>query len=274
MQSGVTPIKSTRLSREAKSYLVSFTTMPRDVYWFNDAFEAFTWSQTHVHPDWGELAYVRHGCMVMCTALGNYMVQPDCAVWIPPGMPHGWYIPCDSWDCALYIVPEVLKDRPHFGTYHVLGVTPVVRELILHLSEKPWPYEDPKTAKVVDVLLDLLKELRVKPSPVAMPRDPRLIELCATLLTNPGTSYSMAEWGRLLGMCERTLSRLFVREIGMGFREWRSRIRLEHASRKLLAGESVTGVAMECGYSSVSAFIEKFKLCYGVTPGQMHRSGN
>ncbi len=265
----LTPNKVTKLSKEAKSYLVSFQEMPRDIYWFNDPFEAFTWSQTHIHENWGELAYVRSGCMVMCTAQGNYMVRTDCAVWIPPGVPHGWYIPCDSWDCALYIVPQVLK-TPNFKTFHVLSISPLIRELILHLADKPYPYDDVQTEDIVRVLLHLLQEMPVMRTPLAMPRDPRLIELCATIITNPGTVYSLAEWGRLLGMCERNLSRLFMRELGMNFREWRQRIRLEHARNRLQQGESVTSVALECGYTSVSAFIDRFRQNFGITPGQVH----
>lgn len=260
--------KGTKLSREVQSYLVPFTQMPREIYWFNDSFQGFTWSRSHVHLQWGEFAYVRSGCMVMCTAQGNYMVRPDCAVWIPPGMPHGWYIPCDSWDCGLYIVPEAVQ-VPAFASCSVFSVTPLVRELILHLAGRPWPYEDQQTADIVRVLLHLVRELPLRENPLVMPADPRLIELCATIITNPGTAYSLEKWGHLLGMSTRNLSRLFLREIGMTFRQWRQHIRLEHARSRLQQGESVTSVALDCGYSSVSAFIERFREKFGITPGQI-----
>ena len=262
------PTRYSLLSKEAQSYLVSFDELPREVYWFNDPFTEFTWSKMHTHPRWGELAYVRKGCMVMCTSLGNYMVRPDNAVWIPPGMEHGWYIPCPSWDCALYVDPAVLEDAPNFRTYHVLGVTPLVREMILHLCVQPYPYDDEKTKNEVRVLLGLLKELPVQENPNSMPTDPRLIELCATMITNPATSYSLADWGRILGMSERTLSRLFLREMGITYCEWKHGIRMDHAHKKLKGGESVTNVAHECGYSSLSAFIERYKAHFGTTPGK------
>lgn len=260
-------------SKEATSYLVSFSELPRPVYWFNDPFLAYTWSKTHTHPLWGELAYVGKGCMVMCTDKGNYMVRPNSAVWIPPGMEHGWYIPCDSWDCALYIDPGELKGADNFGSFQVLSVTPLVRELILHLCVKPYPYDDLQTRNIVTVLISLIRQLPISSNPRTMPRDSRLIELCSTIITNPGVTYSLAEWGRLLGMSERNLSRLFYKEIGVSFREWRQSIRLEYAQARLQKGESVTSVALECGYSSVSAFIERFRLYFGCTPGQVFSQG-
>lgn len=262
------PTRYSLLSKEAQSYLVSFTELPREIYWFNDPFTEFTWSKVHSHAQWGELAYVRKGCMVMCTARGNYMVRPDSAVWIPPGLEHGWYIPCPSWDCGLYIHPPLLEGADNFLSCHVLGVTPLVRELILHLCVKPYPYDDEQTREEVHVLLGLLKALPVQENPKSMPTDPRLIELCATIITNPSTPYSLTDWGRILGMSERTLSRLFLREMGVTFCEWRHGIRMDFAHERLKKGESVTNVAHECGYSSLSAFIERYKTHFRTTPGK------
>jgi AraC-like DNA-binding protein len=50
--------------------------------------------------------------------------------------------------------------------------------------------------------------------------------------------------------------------------EWRRRLRLLHAVRLLAEGEPVTAVALEVGYSSVSAFIAVFRKEFGTTPGR------
>lgn len=41
------------------------------------------------------------------------------------------------------------------------------------------------------------------------------------------------------------------------------------AVRLLAEGQSVTGAALDTGYSSVSAFIAAFKQTFGVTPGKL-----
>ena len=59
---------------------------------------------------------------------------------------------------------------------------------------------------------------------------------------------------------------MFAKETGLTVAEWRRRLRLLHAVRLLAEGEPVTTVALEIGYSSVSAFISVFKSAFGATP--------
>ena len=149
-------MKSYRLT-EVKSYNVPFVRLPRPVFWFNDPFEAGTWSDLHRHEHWGELAFMRSGYMVICTELGNYAAPPQRAVWIPPGLTHEWYIPEPSVDNALYIMPHVLPPGPRFQRYHAMEVSPLVRELIHALAPQPCDYEEPgPVARMVSVLLDQL----------------------------------------------------------------------------------------------------------------------
>ncbi len=265
------PKSAMKPPKEAFSYSVSFDRLPRPVFWFNDLFETRTWSKRHVHDDWGELAYVGGGCMVMCTEGGSFLVRPDRAVWVPPGMPHEWYVPTATWDCSLYIAPARLEAAPNFLGYHVLHVTPLVRELIRHLCVRSYPFDDAPTGRLVDVLLDLLQQMPVHRDPLAMPKDPRLIELCSALITNPGDVDSLSRWAARLGISERNLTRIFHKETGTSFRQWRQTVRLGHAIESLRKGESVTSVALECGYSSLSAFIEAFKQQFGMTPGSVMR---
>ncbi len=164
-------MKSYRLT-EVKSYNVPFVRLPRPVFWFNDPFEAGTWSDLHLHEHWGELAFMRSGYMVICTELGNYAAPPQRAVWIPPGLTHEWYIPEPSVDNALYIMPHVLPPGPRFQRYHAMEISPLVRELIHALAPQPCDYEEPgPVARMVSVLLDQLPLLPEVGFPLPMPRD-------------------------------------------------------------------------------------------------------
>ena len=72
----------------------------------------------------------------------------------------------------------------------------------------------------------------------------------------------------MVGASERTLARLFLKETGVGFRQWRQRLRMLTAIERLAAGQDVTAVALDLGYSSSSAFIAMFKRELGETPGR------
>ena len=54
----------------------------------------------------------------------------------------------------------------------------------------------------------------------------------------------------------------------MSFRQWRQQARLLEALRQLASGETVSTVALNLGYESVSAFIFIFRRTLGSTPGQ------
>ena len=59
----------------------------------------------------------------------------------------------------------------------------------------------------------------------------------------------------------------------MTFAGWRQQLRLGHALQRLAAGGSVTSVALDTGYASVSAFVSVFRRTFGQTPGRHFRSG-
>ena len=67
-------------------------------------------------------------------------------------------------------------------------------------------------------------------------------------------------------MSERTLSRLFKKETGMTYSQWKNRLYLMLSFRALLEGTSVTNIAYDLGYESSSSFIYQFKKTLGVTP--------
>lgn len=257
---------------EVKSYDVPFTRLPHPVFWFNDAFEAGTWSDRHRHPYWGELAFMRSGHMVVCTELGNYLAPPERAVWIPPGMTHEWYTPEPSVDNGLYIMPDALPKDPRFLRYHAIEVSPLVREIILALAVLPHDYDESgPVGRLVTVLLDQIPLLPEVGLPLTMPRDRRLVAMCTALLNEPDSPETISEWCSRLGMSERTLARTFQGQTGEPFGRWRQRIRLHHARNQLESGGSVTAVSIDCGYASVSAFIAAFKKLFGCTPGQIAR---
>ncbi len=74
---------------------------------------------------------------------------------------------------------------------------------------------------------------------------------------------------REIGVSERHASRLVREELGMSFQEYLIGLRLERA-RKLLATtqRSVTDVALETGWQSISHFNAVFRRRVGVTPSR------
>lgn len=232
------------------------------VHAFSVPLPAGTWRDAHAHEHWGELVYVAAGRIVVCTPEGNYLGQPNRGVWIPPGLPHEWYLPEPANNRTLFIHTDALPNPGRFRHYQALDLPPLVRELIIAQSE-------PDTAgdqRLTDALMDRLDGCKSSHWQLLMPQNHRLIELCAAYLLDPENTVRLRDWSELLGMSERTLARLFQRETGMTFGQWLKHARLQQAAVRMTPDSDITSVALECGYSSVSAFIATFKKQFGCTP--------
>ncbi len=155
----------------------------------------------------------------------------------------------------------------------VVGVSPLLRELILAAAEAPQLYDvSGRDGQVMDLILNEIRSLPVEPLHLPEPTDSRLRQITAALRENPADTRTLEAWGRIAGASPRTLARLFPAETGMTFRHWQQQARLLAGLMRLAGGESVTSVALEVGYENPSAFISMFRRTLGVTPGRYFAS--
>jgi AraC-like DNA-binding protein/mannose-6-phosphate isomerase-like protein (cupin superfamily) len=214
-----------------------------------------------------QLAYATEGVMRVSTTEGRWLVVPQQAVWIPPGVSHQVDTRGSTATRFLYVHPAACAGLP--DNCRVLGISGLLRELILRLvsfgNEGPLT---PAQARLMAIVPDELRALRPEPLYLPLPRDGRLHSITDVLTAAPADNRSLAVWARAAGASESTLARLFTRETGMTFGAWRQRLRLVTAVGRLAEGQSVTTVAYDLGYDSPSAFIAMFKRNLGETPGR------
>jgi len=222
-------------------------------------------SEPHRHGK-AQLLYVMSGVLTMRAAGGVWTVPPNCALWIPGGVPHSGRVAGHIKIGNLYIDARLtggLKDE-----CGILFVQPFLRELIFRLEPR---HDSPGMAperlhRLVGVLLDELSAAPLEPIHLPMPADRRLQRLTEAMVAEPGLRFTIDEWGARVGASNRTLSRLFQRETGMSFVRWRQQLHIGVALQRLAAGQLVTVIAGDLGYESVSAFIAMFRRMLGTTP--------
>jgi AraC-like DNA-binding protein len=214
-----------------------------------------------------QLIYASRGVMSVNAPQGAWVVPSQRAVWVPPGVPH-WTRAASALSMrTLYIDPTAMDGLPRECC--VVTVSPLLRELIGEAVRLPPLYNEGGPAgRLIAVLLDRLRTLPAAPLHLPLPTDERLVRVTGALRADPADARSLAEWGRTAGASSRTLARLFQRETGLSFRAWRQQVRLLAALERLAAGESVTGVALELGYETPSAFVAMFRRALGVSPGR------
>ncbi|XYD11808.1 AraC family transcriptional regulator (plasmid) [Methylobacterium sp. NMS12] len=149
---------------------------------------------------------------------------------------------------------------------------PLLREAILRCAT--WDGDPPTVAqaRIAAVILDEIRALPAQALDLPMPRDARLLRIARALLSDPSTNCGIEAWAVWAGSTTRTVTRRFPRETGLSFTAWRQRARMLRALELLADGSSVTTVALDLGYGSVSAFIALFRRTFGVTPSGYARA--
>lgn len=243
--------------------------LPRPVYGRVESLPNRTLTFRHQHP-WIQLSYAIAGVLEVHTDAGRFVAPPQRAIWIPAGVPHQVFSSPRTEMRSLYL--ETAACPWGSAQCRVLEISALVRELIRGFASFPAAYDEAGAqGRLVAVLLDQLAQAPEAALSLPWPRDAVLAALCQTLQAEPADARSLADWSLLLGVSERTLSRRFRAQTGLGFRAWRQRARLLAALPSLEAGERVTDVALSCGYDSLSAFIAAFREQFGQTPGELFR---
>ncbi|MEV6286798.1 helix-turn-helix transcriptional regulator [Kribbella sp. NPDC051770] len=215
----------------------------------------------HRHDD-HQIAYAARGVLAVATDQGHWIAPADRAIWVPAGTVHQHraYGRTD-----LYLVG--LTENPLGLTAPtVLAVGPLLRELIIACTSSV--AATPADARLRAVLLDQLEHTSEQPLKLPTATDPRLAAVCALLIADPADPRPLAQLAASVSAGERTLSRLFRSEFAMTFPQWRTQLRLHHALILLAEDHPVTTVALRCGWSTPSAFIDTFRRTFGHTPGR------
>ncbi len=220
----------------------------------------------HTH-DWDQLTYAASGVMRLQTADATWTVPPHCAVWVPAGVSHMEQMHAPVSVRTLYFAPRLAKALPR--ECRTVNISALLRELILHVSRRgALDRRRAADAHLIGVLLDQLSDVTAVSLQLPLPRDGRALRFAAEVQRRPDEAASIEALARRAGASRRTIERLFLAETGMRVGEWRRRMRLLHAVRRLAEGESVGNVASESGYASVSAFVAVFRKTFGTTPGR------
>ncbi|AOB31970.1 AraC family transcriptional regulator [Bordetella sp. H567] len=227
----------------------------------------------HSHEQ-GQLVHALRGVVRVLTPHGAWTVAPTDAFWIAPGVDHELHMVGRVPLRALRIEPDTALWL--WTECRHIAVGPLLRELILAMLEDPPEYAPDSTAALCVPLL--LRQLQHAPAlehgKLPLPRDKRLLRVCELLMETPGSVATMDVLGMQVGASMRTLGRLFKRETGLTFGQWRQQLRLAEAICQLSLGTPVASVARELGYATANAFSTMFHRALGAPPQRYIRQAH
>jgi AraC-like DNA-binding protein len=218
----------------------------------------------------GQLIHSVSGVMVVAAVGGQWVVPPTRGLWMPAGVVHAIRCIGEVHMRCLWVRPEAAPQLP--GQPRAVGISPLLRELILVATGIATPCaQDSRDGRLLRLALDEIEALPVLPLHLPQPVDARLRKICAHLAEQPDDDSTLAHWAGRLGVDAKTIQRLFARETGMTFGQWRQQSRLLHGLELLAGGEKVLDVALALGYDSPSAFAAMFRRQFGETPSAFFR---
>jgi AraC-like DNA-binding protein len=218
----------------------------------------------HFHRE-DQLVYACRGVMTVQTRDGTWVVPPQRAVWIPGGIPHSIVMSGSVSMRTLYLRARLVRRLPR--SCRVVNISALLKELVLHACKFPALTKKVRVqAHLIDLIVDQLETVQAIPLQLPTPSDPRAVRVAEALKNDPGDQRSLEQICTSAGASKRTIERIFQLETHSTLGEWRQQLRLMRSLQLLAAGEKITSVALEAGYSTPSAFISMFRRELGQTP--------
>lgn len=227
----------------------------------------------HRH-DRGQIVHAVAGVMEMSALDCLWLIPPQRALWVPPGLEHGLRARGRVELRTVFVHPGAIP-----ATYpawpRVVGVSPLLRELLLRAVSVPEDYdEDGRDGLIMALILRELDWKAEAPWCLPVGRDPRLVRVCAAILACPEDGRTLEAWGKAAGASARTLARLFRQETGLSFQHWRQQARVVLSLPRLAAGGPIATIAAELGYETPGAFAAVFRRFTGQSPSRYFLSGS
>lgn len=218
----------------------------------------------HKHPR-AQVISCDRGVMEVHTRDTIWIVNPMQSVWVASMEEHQVFFPDHVTIISAFIDPSRASGLPNES--FAFDVSDFIKSLLLKISSYGNPNAcTPVQKRVMEVLLDELSNLQPSRTFLPMTQEGRVKKVIDDLMGNLSSSHSLSYYAELSCVSPRTLSRLFVKELGMSFRDWTQRLKLLEAVKRLDKNHSVKEIAWELGYENVSSFIAMFKKHMGKTP--------
>jgi len=211
----------------------------------------------------GQLLFTQQGCIRLTLADQVCLLPPTRLAWIPPAVEHRVVMRQTVGYRSIYIDVAQLADLP--DTIQILDVNPLLRALLerIALADFAVDWGSGYYAHLLALCLDEIRQANPEPLLLPLPRDRRLAVLRDTVdQLPPPLNFLVTQ----VGASGKTVNRIFQRETGMSYQQWRQQWRLLKAVEMMAVGTRLTDTASELGFASDSAFITFFKNMTRKTP--------
>jgi len=226
----------------------------------------------HKHP-WHQIVFPFEGILQTKVSGSQFVIPHSGMLFVPAETSHESFVMTETKFFGIYLNP---KGSTHYPSKaKAIAVTPFIRELILHIHHVATHEKtsEGEVTNLLNVLIDQMVNEDTYNLTLLLPNDRRLKVIFNSLMEQPQLATKLSGWAKQVGASERTLSRLFMKELGMSFPLWRQHLRLVSSLSLLETPLSIQEIAFNVGYNSDSSFIYAFKNLFNQTPQQYRSTG-
>jgi len=214
--------------------------------------------------------YVETGVLAVIHANGRYFVPAKHGIIIPAQTEHQ-LLAKTAVKLSIYQLDaeQAIEFAP---SIQVSSVSPFLSALILESKKitQSYLWNSPQ-GRLFRTIRDSILVAPQLDTFLPYPRDERLTNITNKLMHHPSLKSDLVSWGKFVKASSRTLSRVFKKETGITYSEWRQRLNVQIAIKHLAQGDSISSIAKLLGYESSSAFIYMFKKQMGISPKQFSK---
>lgn len=231
----------------------------------------------HSH-DKHQMCYVEGGVAFLNTPDKSYFLPARHFLWIPAGIPHNiisrtsakmvynFYFPAS-------LFPEDHHVREREGIY---PVTNLLMEMIYYTESWRGEIGADKTSayEFLVAMKNVILDVTDAPLPIALPttKNEDLRDILKYIHHNIHQPLSLEQVASQFGYSSRTLSRLFQKNIDTSFLQYVKLTRIIRSMEELLQTNlSITEIAYNAGYNSLSAFSYTFQQIVHKSPAEFRK---
>ena len=224
---------------------------------------------THRHKK-AQMLYTEGGIVHVTTESKTYFLPARHFIWIPAGVAHSIHPNSTEVIMRNLYFPVNSKEDPFYENEGIYPVNDLLLQMMLFTNRwngnlKPGS----RNFIIANAIKAILPEVCYTNLPLSLPfpKDKRLINIVAWLDANLGESILFFDMAKRFGYSERSLNRLFQKDLGMSFIQYFTIRRILKAIELLLEKRApVSEVAQAVGYSSVTTFSNTFFKVLGQRP--------
>jgi len=226
---------------------------------------------THKHEK-AQLLYTEGGIVYVTTETKTYFLPARHFMWIPNGVKHSIHPSSEDVMMRNLYFPTEKSDVEFYKTEGIYPLTDLLLQMMMFTNR--WNGNLKKGTRnytIAKAIKAILPEICVNNLPLALPfpKDNRLIKIIQHLEKNYQDPILFSDLAKKYGFTERTLHRLFHKDLGMSFIQFFTIKRMLKAIELMIEKKmTINEVAIAVGYNSVPTFSNTFYKLLGQRPSE------